>query len=54
METEETERGKGGQKRKERSWETLPDEDGSHDDATPGTRNGLAILDSIPTRHILT
>lgn len=39
---------------RERSWETLADEDGSHDDATPGTRNGLAILDSIPARHILT
>lgn len=37
-----------------RERETLPDEDGSHDDATPGTRNGLAILDSIPSRHILT
>lgn len=37
---------KGEKKRKneEKSWETLPDEDGSHGDATPGTRNGLAFL----------
>lgn len=38
----------GGREKRVFWVETSSDEDGSHDDATPGTRNGLAILDSIP------